>query len=250
MKRTPARHSHEAGSVFFLILIGIALFAALSYAMMKGSSTATSNLTADQARLAATEMIAFANTMQKSVQKLRLAGCAPEQFNFYNTVWKLNNGTLTFPSSHNPNRATDGSCDIFAINAGAVSPVIFPSNYFDTLGQTVGATSTPPGTSTAISVVVPATGTSAPDLVGVTPWISHQVCMKINEILGIKNNTNTGPLNTSSGAWGISPFDGNYQNNSFGPSDSQIRTGQSMFCTYYGSSPTITNRFFYTLVAR
>ena len=48
---------HEAGNIFFFILLAIALFAALSYAVSSNRGGSTNIFTEEQSKLAAQEII-------------------------------------------------------------------------------------------------------------------------------------------------------------------------------------------------
>jgi hypothetical protein len=61
----------ERGNVIFLILIAIVLFAALAYAVTQTGRTASkSALTSEQARLAATEMLQYGDTLRTMIDKM------------------------------------------------------------------------------------------------------------------------------------------------------------------------------------
>lgn len=63
---------HEAGNVFLFILLGIALFAAISYTMSRDfRSEGTSRITERQAELAATEIMTYAQRVERAVNAIR-----------------------------------------------------------------------------------------------------------------------------------------------------------------------------------
>lgn len=108
----PSKHNTQSGSAFFLILIGIFLFAALSYALMQSSRTSMSTLSSEQARVAAQEIIAYADTVARAVHTLRLRGCGDTQIGFQTSM------VTWFPN--NPNSPSDKSCEVFDMNGGKV----------------------------------------------------------------------------------------------------------------------------------
>lgn len=116
-----APRSAQSGSSFFIILFGIFLFAALSYAVMQGSRTSESSLSREQSRMAAQEIIAFGNTVAKAVQSLVLRDCSPSELNFENNISTLYDNTSA---------PDDGSCDIFSPVGGKVSITPFPANFY------------------------------------------------------------------------------------------------------------------------
>jgi hypothetical protein len=78
-----------AGNVLFIILLGIALFAALSYVGTKGFRTGGGQLTEEKSRLVATEIINYANAMRNTIQTLHLNGCNISQagISFYSPLF-------------------------------------------------------------------------------------------------------------------------------------------------------------------
>lgn len=99
-------HNAQQGSVFVYILLAIALLGGLTYAVSRGNRTNTNALTAEQAKLAAQEIIEYGNVVAAAVQKLRLRGCADTEISFENS-FSSDNYT-------NPNAPTDESCHVFS----------------------------------------------------------------------------------------------------------------------------------------
>lgn len=107
-----ARSTAQNGSAFFIILIAIAMFAMLSYALSKGGRSSASAISADQAKLAAEEILSFTDTVRKAVQTLRLRGCTESQISFEI------DGSSDYD---NPTAPTDSSCHVFSLAGGKAS---------------------------------------------------------------------------------------------------------------------------------
>lgn len=114
------RNSSERGSSFFLILIGIALFAALSYAVMQSSRVSQSELSGDQARLAAQDIIQNGDAVAKAVQTLRLRGCADDEISSEGHP----DGAI------NTESPSDESCHIFSLSGGKVNAKAADPSYY------------------------------------------------------------------------------------------------------------------------
>ncbi len=112
----------QRGSSFFLILLGIAIFAALSFAVLQGGRVSQSSLSADQARLAAQDILQYADAVAKAVQTLRLRGCTDREISFA--------GHPTGVA--NPSAPTDESCHVFSLSGGKVNAKIADSTYYKT----------------------------------------------------------------------------------------------------------------------
>jgi len=69
------------------ILIGIVLFAALGMTVSRGfQSSATSNLSKREAELAASEIMAYAQSLERAINRMRRNGCSENDISFANDV--------------------------------------------------------------------------------------------------------------------------------------------------------------------
>lgn len=172
----------ESGNVMFYILIAVALLAALSYAVAQGSRASVQNLTEDRQRLLASEIIEYADTVKRAVQQLRLRGVA------FNAL-EFDDPALT--GYDNP-ACGAGDCMIFDPAGGAV---IFKSASADAL------TAPMPWAFIAnneIEMVGTTTGDAAgADLLMVQPDLIREVCILINDLLGVANPSGDPPVDTS-----------------------------------------------------
>jgi len=157
----------EKGAVAFYILLAIVLLAALTYAVSQGSRTGANSITEDQARLAASEILDYGNTVARAVQKLKLRGCSDTEISFQNNVVSgYTNGTNT-------------ACQVFHTDGGGIN-YIQPSE----LARW-------PGSDWAFSGQVPVSqiGSSEPELIMVLRMndTAMNACTTINDKLGVSN---------------------------------------------------------------
>lgn len=217
--------NRQSGSAFFIILIAIVLFATLTYAVMRSSRVSEGSLSANQAKLAAQEIISYGNTLADTVQKLRIRGCAENQLDIANTVWQFGNGTLIHPAGDNPNAPASG-CSVFSINDGKMQPMIMPLSY--TIGGTVGASNTQLGHSRLNLLRVTNVGDAAKeDMVLLIARLNLQVCLKINEILGVTNPSNAPPDYTVSTTV---LYKGTFADTTTMTDTSTVLSGKTAFC--------------------
>ncbi len=186
------RKLSQSGSAFWIILIAIMIFGGLSYAVMQGRSGSVTALTNDQARVAAAEIIAYGDTLAKTVQTLKLRGCADTQFDFTNTIWQTNDGTPTIPT--NPTAVS--GCGVFKSGEGNAQIVVFPASYiYDWTGA--GPSNWKVGASGVQITELPGVGNNTKEDVFLTVGrINNQVCMMINNILGVENLVTGPPIGT------------------------------------------------------
>ena len=78
----------ERGNVFIFILLGLVLFAALSYTVSRSFRSDTTNqMTERQAELAASEILSYAQRIERAVNRLRREGCSENGISFEHAGW-------------------------------------------------------------------------------------------------------------------------------------------------------------------
>ena len=106
------RLHQQAGSALILVFVMIGLFAALSFAYVQSSRTGASQLTNQQARLAATEIIQLGQNMKQVVQTLRINGCKDTEISF--------EGEPTTGFNYTNPQSPGVECEVFDFNGGAL----------------------------------------------------------------------------------------------------------------------------------
>lgn len=234
------RSSRQSGSAIILIFIAVAIFGALSFAVMRGGAGSMQTLTDEQATLAANEIIAYGDALAKAVQTLKLRGCSDTQFDFANTTWVNSDNTQTMAIGHN-STAVSG-CGVFKTGEGNSQPIVFARNYF--VDATTGQINF--GSAIIRSVVLPGIGTSAADMAYFLPHISDTVCLKINSLLAVPPE-NAIPTHTATGA--KTAYNGDYSISYTVNDTNGTLTGKSAFCSLEPAGIN-DNRFYKVLIAR
>ena len=120
MKPQKSYFSSESGNVFIIILIAIALFAALSAFLSRGTRTGEATITQEQARLGASELLTYSRSVKDSVQRLLIDGCDESELSFAYDI--DGDGDFDDPVGYrNGNSPADHSCHIFHPNGGGIS---------------------------------------------------------------------------------------------------------------------------------
>lgn len=102
----------ESGNAIFLIIMGVALFAALGYAFTSSNRTSTTLVTDEQASTYANKIIAYGNEIKQAVRRLQLRGCDDTEISFENDV---------ISGYENPNAPTSKKCHVFDIAGGGLN---------------------------------------------------------------------------------------------------------------------------------
>lgn len=100
------------GNVLFLILIAVALFAALSYAVTQSSKTGGDSIGKDKAKLIAAQIMQYASSIEQAIVRIMLInGCSDTTISFDNP----------FVGYNNASSPADKRCHVFDANGGGVS---------------------------------------------------------------------------------------------------------------------------------
>ena len=179
----------QSGNVLFYILIAVALLAALSFAVAISGRGNMAGITDDKARILASELIDYANTVSAATTQLRLRGIRETDLCFDEPQW---------PAPYNNPSCSDDATKIFHPSGGGVtwariakdstdvtgSPDrlwhIYGDNEIDGVGMTCGAA-------------------SCAELILVADELQQNVCIKINELLGVNNPSALPPVDTEMG---------------------------------------------------
>lgn len=193
----------QSGNVLFYILIAVSLLAALSFAVSQSGRGSAKQISDERARLLASEIIEYSNTIASAVSQLRLRGCKDTEISFENSIY-------TFYNYTNPNAPADQSCHVFSPNGGAVHYTNAPKEIENIPGPTPDLQGRYVFLSGAEWVGNGTTcGTSAcGELYMMVHYLSDKICLELNKLLGY----DTILLDTSSGG---GAFNGTYNTISY-----------------------------------
>lgn len=160
------------GSVLFYILLAVALFAALSYAvsrMMRGAG----NIGDEKAGIYAAEVTRYGGTLHEAVRALRISnGCTEDLISFEKAPF--DGSDASYVNSASP---SDFSCHIFHPSGGGVGYLNPLAEVNDSQDWVV----------TGRNAVPDVGDNTAPELVAILPDVTQKICLRINEYLGVEN---------------------------------------------------------------
>jgi len=192
MNHTRARTS-ESGNVLFYILIAVVLIAALSFAVSRSNQGGSGTVSAETAKLAASEIIEFGNVAANAVAQLRLRGCPDTQLSFENDQ---------ITGYTNAGAPDDDTCHIFKLAGGAVNWSAVPAD----AAASAAAVWTFNGEMDFINIGSNCANSGCTEMVAMIPDVRDQVCKTVNELLGVDTPA-TVPIDGSSS---IVKFTGSY----------------------------------------
>ena len=228
---------NSSGNILFLILIAVALFAALSYAVTQSSRSGGGDASKEQADLAAADLISYLTSMENSIMRMRVTGgCSENQISFETPL--TGSG---YDYTHSP--ASPDSCKVFHTSGGGI-PFREDIKWFDAAlypsYQTYATWYTG-------SYNVQNIGSASSDLLAYIYPMNKAVCNAVNRKLGIIY-TGDPPVADSTGSG--ANFQGVYGTNSDNVADQagSLFAGQPAGCMYNSAIP---NYFVYkVLIAR
>lgn len=214
----------QSGNVLFLILIAVALFAALSYAVTQ-SGRGGGDVGDDQMEMDVAQLFQFFGDIDFAVMRMMtINGCSENEINFDNDNYIRNNGAIAMPTGTHLYAPADGSCDIFHQNGGALPFYKLPQKYVVTghAGQWRS------GNMYMVDAPVLDMGSSADELIVSLGHVSDSMCAAINEASGLGSTvpvTNIGDAN-------------DYFNGDYNASATQINVSSYTFCAGWTPDPT------------
>lgn len=211
--------NEQKGNVLFLILIAVALFAALSYAVSSSNRAGSGNITEQQAQLAADGIFQQAAAAQQALMRMQVSGgYRLEDIEYAPST------TLVLNSA-----CASAACRLFHPQGGGLINVK-PPRYAWRDPNSIWADKY-----VIILLSVEGVGTAAPDIVFLTQGLNLSVCENINKRMGIsvtpKNITYGGTFQALSFAPWATPGQFDAATASLGeePSGSDI-VGKQSFC--------------------
>ncbi len=118
------RNNKQSGNVLFFILIAVALFAALSYAVTMSNRGAGDSNTGETSLIASSEITQYGTALENALTYLTVSKqCTPDEMSFERSPF---DGTDT--SYVNSSAPTNRSCHVFSASGGRAATMKPPSN--------------------------------------------------------------------------------------------------------------------------
>ena len=178
-KQTHKIKTNQKGNAFLIVLLGIALFAALAFTISRSMrSDNTTRLSQREAVLAAADVLDYAQQMERAVNKLRRRGVSENDISFVNDY--------AAGYEHTPNQLNENK--IFNISGGGINWIDPTPGVDQNMLPYVDASvrlnewmfsgrNTLPGLGTA----------NGKELLLALHFVKKEICLKINDRLGIDN---------------------------------------------------------------
>jgi hypothetical protein len=197
----------ESGNVLFYILLAVVLFAALSFAVARIMQSGSGNPNREVGQLHSSDLIQYADGLKRAVQTMRIRSVEDGDFSFETP-------DLAGYAPHASCSAD--SCRIFKPAGGGMNYMPPPDDWLDPAGDgqplyrewffPAGVCVQGVGTGGA---GCDTDGEDNEELVVILPWVKRELCIMINERLGVINTGGNPPV-ASGPAWGGGKFTGTF----------------------------------------
>lgn len=174
----------QSGNVFVIIILGVVLFGALMFVASRGMNESPQSISGKRARVVASEVLDTAQTLERGVGRLLSHGISENDLSFENAR----------VAGYAHAGCASGACRVFDLKGGAIGWPAVPADANDGsvwlfTGQTCIADVGQGGTGCSTD------GVSNEELVAVLPNLKKDVCVEINDRLGISGI----PVNAGTG---------------------------------------------------
>ncbi len=103
--------SKESGVAIWYILAGVALFGALSYSFVRSVNDSQSNVSKEQSKIIANEILSYAKSVEQGVQRLMTVNrCSENEISFYSDKWDT---PADYDNVNTPFASGDFNCHVF-----------------------------------------------------------------------------------------------------------------------------------------
>ena len=193
---------HSNGNALFLILIAVALFAALSYAVTN-SGRGGSGIDKEQAAIAASQIFQAFASFDTAYQRMKIInGCKDTEVSFERAPFDSSDVNMENTSS-----PSNFSCHFYHSDGGSVAEFALSDDWIDFTGNLSGSTASfgvvnPTGGNSYVGV-----GTGAMDQLGsidlalMSFGINDAVCQEINNRIGVNSIPDNGANYSPNAVW-------------------------------------------------
>lgn len=243
------RHSLESGNALWIILIALALLATLTITVTRSSDTTEDSGNTEQNRIAAGEIIRYAQSVEQIIQRMQMNGISENDISFENDD----------VSGYENANCTTGDCKIFDVEGGGLTYKTPKTDWLDK-SQSAQALYGEWFFPNMVCVSGLDDGTACTDgdsvlneeLVIILPYIKKSLCIALNKLANVTNPGGTPPQDDSD-SWLATEgkFAGTYDIDGAVIDDSSELTGQKTGCFEGDTHPAAGSyHFYHVLISR
>lgn len=243
--QSPSTQLSQQGSAMIYIFMAIAAFAALSFAVANIMRSGNADPNREVMQLQSTDVVQYADSLKRAVHGMQIRGVEDSRISFESPVL----------SGYAPHAScSSDDCRVFQAAGGGGSYIPPPSDWLDSAGAgdpLYGRWFFPAGVCVqdvgSGGAGCESDGLDNEELVAILPWVRRDLCIQLNERLGILNPAGS-PPNATAAAWsaGNTRFTGTFSEEAI-----IARPGAMAGCLRGAGTPPTNSYFYYrVLLAR
>ncbi len=234
------KHHTQSGNALWFILIAVILLGGLTILMTRSSNTSDDSGDYERVQIQISEMVRFAKSMELATANLISRKCSEKSINF---------DTPELTGYDNTSAPTDNSCDIFSDKGAGMAYKELNKLLLDQshaahadFGKWVISGDT------AI-LDVGGTGSTNSELLLIAPFVTKDLCLKLNGALNITNPAGSPPSESGAASSDLlSHFTGTFGSSATINGGGTLLRMKKSGCTKASDGDTYV--FFHTLIAR
>ena len=177
----------QSGSALIYILVGVVLFAALMYSVLKGGSTSSNMSSKGNAKAQAAAIVEYARMLQGEVNRMLQNGVSENQIDMDSGLYSRWNAGGTALGGANPN-CPNTSCKLFISKGGKIPDTNFRSAASNYPNMAYASAHPYPGDPVLSQLNTVGVGTSKFDLGFIIGNVNKDVCTELNKLVGAPSN--------------------------------------------------------------
>ena len=160
----------QSGNAFFIVMLGVVLFGALMFTFSRGARQGNDNLSSKQAEIAATDIISYAQLVERGVSRVYSKGFSESNISFENNL----------ASGYTNVSCTTNRCRVFEPSGGAIPYRRLQDSWSSSTSDWIFT-----GHNQVLSIGTNCAAASCSELMMMIEDVPEPVCMAINEKLGV-----------------------------------------------------------------
>lgn len=160
----------EKGNAFFIVMISVVLFGALMFTFARGARQGGENLSEKQAQVAASDIISYAQKVERGVARVYSRGYSESNISFENSYFAGNENAS----------CTDDRCKVFAAQGGGIAYQPLAKSWSQSTDHWIFT-----GSDQVLGIGRDCAADECAELLMMIEDVPQSLCIAINEQLGV-----------------------------------------------------------------
>jgi len=172
----------EKGNAFFIVMISVVLFAALMFSFSRGARQGGENLSEKQAQIAASDIISYAQKVERGVARVYARGYSESNISFENSYFAGNENAS----------CTEDRCRVFAPQGGGIGYQPLAESWSKSADNWIFT-----GSNQVLGLGRDCAADECAELLMMIEDVPQSLCIAINEQLGLTGGGSAPPFDAN-----------------------------------------------------